>query len=318
MDDVLKDVDRNGKERPWRDRKAENILYSEYLEILKFKKAFNVRDCGNVLTFAKTANGLKLYQTWFCHSRLCPLCSWRRSKKNSAELIQILSLANKKYPTAQFLFLTLTEENASPDGLKDAIKMMNGSIRRLFQYKKVKQNLLGYVRSTEITYNENLNSYHQHVHVLLMVNPGYFKGGSYLSQKEWSKFWQKARKLDYLPVVNVKKVRPNQKKGTYSLVAAATETAKYQVKSKDYLVGKAERDLEVVETLEQALANTRALSFAGVLKEIRHDLKFDTKENEDNLIGENGVPEPGSGVISLVYQWNNLVGNYLFKSSSKA
>jgi plasmid rolling circle replication initiator protein Rep len=37
------------------------------LEILKIKKAFNVKQCGNVLEFKPTDEGyLKLYKTWFC------------------------------------------------------------------------------------------------------------------------------------------------------------------------------------------------------------------------------------------------------------
>ena len=71
---ILKDVSRNGKERPWRERKLENLQYAEYLRILNFKKANRVKKCGEVLRFVADDEGrLRLYQTWFCKSRLCPL-----------------------------------------------------------------------------------------------------------------------------------------------------------------------------------------------------------------------------------------------------
>ena len=102
----------SGKVRPWREKKLANLTYAQYLEVLKFKKANRVKDCGEVLQFAIGKDGMKLYQTWFCHSRLCPLCSWRRSLKNSYELQQILDIAHVKNPNAIYLFLTLTEENS--------------------------------------------------------------------------------------------------------------------------------------------------------------------------------------------------------------
>ena len=97
--EILRDTSKDsGKVRPWREKKLANLTYSEYLEVLKFKKANNVSKCGEVLQFAKTADGMKLYQTWFCHSRLCPLCSWRRSMKNSYELRKILDEVYRKEP----------------------------------------------------------------------------------------------------------------------------------------------------------------------------------------------------------------------------
>ncbi|MGI8141504.1 protein rep, partial [Staphylococcus haemolyticus] len=49
-----------------------HVSYADILEILKIKKAFNVKQCGNVLEFKPTDEGyLKLHKTWFCKSKLC-------------------------------------------------------------------------------------------------------------------------------------------------------------------------------------------------------------------------------------------------------
>lgn len=278
--EILKDTSSNGKVRPWKQKKLANLTYSQYLEVLNFKKAHNVSKCGEVLQFAKTDNGLKLYQTWFCHSRLCPLCSWRRSMKNSYELRQILDTAYKKDPSAIFLFLTLTEESSKLGELRKNLTSMNRSIYRLFQYKDVKKDLLGYVRSTEITVNRDSLTFHQHVHILLMVKSSYFSKGHYLTQENWSQLWKRARKLDYKPIVNIKKIRASKKDN--SLIASAKEVSKYQVKDYDYITDDEKGDLVVVDELEHALAGTRQLSFAGLLKEIHHELLLD--EKEDDLI----------------------------------
>lgn len=306
-DEILNDTSKTGKVKPWKAKKLANLTYSQYLEVLRFKKAHRVKNCGEVLQFAKTGDGMKLYRTWFCHSRLCPLCSWRRSMKNSYDLKKILDEAHREKPTGIFLFLTLTEENSTGDKLRENLVSMNSSIRRLFQYKAVRRDLLGYVRSTEITFNRKCFSFHQHLHILLMVKPTYFTKGHYLTQENWSQLWKRARKLDYKPVVNVKRIRKSKK--DRSLVASAKEVAKYQVKDFDYITDDAKADIAVVKVLEHALAGTRQLSFSGLLKQVRHDLLLD--EKEDDLINVDGEKEADTVVDTVMYRWNSHVKNYL-------
>ncbi|GAB5857325.1 hypothetical protein JMUB7535_26890 [Staphylococcus aureus] len=39
-----------------------------------------IRDSGNILEFKPTDEGyLKLHKTWFCKSKLCPVCNWTRA-----------------------------------------------------------------------------------------------------------------------------------------------------------------------------------------------------------------------------------------------
>ena len=312
MSKVLKDVTRTGKERPWRERKTENLTYAEYLAVLNFKKAKRVKECGEVLNFVADDTGhLKLYQTWFCKSRLCAMCNWRRSMKQSNQLVQILNEAVKQQPKARFLFLTLTQKNVEgQQELKEVLHDLGRAINKLFKYKKTAKNFLGYVRSTEITVNQDDGSYHPHMHVLLMVKSSYFKDSeNYISQDEWTKYWQKAMKLDYVPVVNVEAVKPNKNKDKDSLVASAQETAKYQVKSKDILSGSDEFNLKVIEDLEQALAGTRQISFGGLFKDIRKQLQLE--EVEDNLINTDGNDEDIDEVVAnVVAKWDYQRQNY--------
>ncbi|XKL33594.1 protein rep (plasmid) [Lactiplantibacillus plantarum] len=232
MSEVFKDVTENGKVRPWRERKIENVRYAEYLSILEFKRAHDIKNCGETLRFRKIGNHLKLYQTWFCHKRLCPLCNWRKSMKNSSQLKQIIAEAVAREPKGRFLFLTLTVKNAhSAEELKVSLRALTKAFNKLTRYKKVTKNLLGYLRSTEITVNEQDGSYNQHLHVLLFVKSSYFTGDSvnYVTQAECTDLWQRALKVDYEPVVHVQAVKANKRKGTDSLQASAEETAKYKM-----------------------------------------------------------------------------------------
>lgn len=275
--------EKNGKRQPWRQKKIENLKYANYLQILKFKKSHRVHGCAEKLAFAVDSKGKKkLYQAWFCKSRLCPMCQWRRSLKVTYELKKVLKTAIEEYPKAKFLFLTLTVKNCNGTELKSTLKKLTEAFHKLSKYKKVTKNLLGYVRSTEITVNETDGSYHSCLHVLLMVKSTYFKGhDNYITQNEWAELWKRASKLDYTPVVNVKQIY--DKKGKGALNSAVLEVAKYQLKSKDYLNDNVDDEINLrhLKDLEEALTGTRQYGYGGVLKEIARKLKL---PDENDLV----------------------------------
>ncbi|MGY5276263.1 protein rep [Lactiplantibacillus plantarum] len=311
---VLIDRSRSGKVRPWRERKLENLQYGDYLQILHYKKAHRVKECGEVLRFVEDEQGhRKLAQTWFCHSRLCPLCNWRRAMKQSNQLTQILAEAVKQRKTGRFLFLTLTVKNTTGNQLKSELRQMGRAIRDLMRYKKPAKNLLGYVRSTEVTVNHEVDQpmYHHHMHVLLFMKSSYFTGtDNYISQAEWTGYWQRAMKLTYVPIVNVEAVKPSVKRYKNSLLASAQETAKYQVKSKDILTNNAEQDLQVIDDLEQALAGSRQISYGGLLKEIRKQLQLEDVENGDLINTDSDDQKTDQVVREIVAKWDYQRKNY--------
>ncbi len=67
-----------------KERKKGNIQYADLLSELRYRKADRVKECADILQFTRNEEGrLKLHQTWFCGSRLCPVCNWRKSLKHS-------------------------------------------------------------------------------------------------------------------------------------------------------------------------------------------------------------------------------------------
>ncbi len=311
--EVLIDKNSIGKEKPWARKKIENVAYAEYLKILEIKKAYNVKKCAEVLSYQIDENGqLKLYQVWFCKSRLCPVCNWRRAIKSSKQLELILNETLVRNKKARVLFLTLTTKNVfGKENLRKELSNMTKGFNKMMRYKKITKNLLGYVRSTEITVADD-GSYNQHMHVLLLVSPTFFKGQqNYIEQKEWKKLWKKAMKLDYEPVVFIEAVKDKSGKG--SLKSAALETAKYQTKSSDYLTKDDAKNLKVIEDLEYALIGSRQISFGGVLKEIRQELQLDDIEKGD-LIHSDGKTEEESSVVRIaVAKFDYFRKNYFWQ-----
>ncbi len=82
----------------------------------------------------------------------------------------------KKSRILRWLFLTLSIRNAiGGDTLEQNLTHLTESFRRLFKYKKISKNLIGFMHSTEVTVNKNDGSYNQHMHVLLCVENAYFR-----------------------------------------------------------------------------------------------------------------------------------------------
>ena len=316
--ETLKDMTKNGKQRPWREKKISNVSYADILEILKIKKAYNVKQCGNVLEFKPSDDGyLKLYKTWFCKSKLCPVCNWRRAMKNSSQAQEVIAEVVKEKPKARWLFLTLSTKNSiSGEHLDQSLKEMSKAFNKLKMYSKVKKNLVGFMRSTEVTVNKKDGSYNQHMHVLLCVENSYFKNKeNYITQVEWVKLWQKALQVDYKPVANIKAIKPN-KKGDKDIQAAIKETSKYSVKSSDYLTGNQEKDAEIVQDLEQGLHRKRMLSYGGLLKQKHKILNLDDAENGDLIktSDDDAITDEEEKAHSITAIWNFEKQNYFLKN----
>ncbi|MTL60124.1 replication protein, partial [Turicibacter sanguinis] len=273
----------------------------------KFNRFLNreerCRMCAIVLKYKRDKNGKRtLYEAYFCQLRLCPVCNWRRSLKIFAQVSKIIQAIEKEQEHA-YLFLTLTQKNVSAENLDKTLDDMMYGWNKFMKYKKVKDVVKGAYRGLEITYdknpiitskmyqkkkdyyqklglkvgdkNPNFDMYHPHFHVLIVADKSYFKSRKYLKHEEWQELWAKAMKLDYMPQVNVKKVKGNT-------AEAVAEVAKYSAKDSDYVI---EKDLDlsmnVVETLDYALQGRRLVSFSGIMKEWHKKLNLDDAEDGD-------------------------------------
>lgn len=229
-----------------------------------------------------------------------------QSQKVVAEVI-------KQKPTVRWLFLTLTVKNVyDGEELNKSLSDMAQGFRRMMQYKKINKNLVGFMRATEVTINNKDNSYNQHMHVLVCVEPTYFKNTeNYVNQKQWIQFWKKAMKLDYDPNVKVQMIRP---KNIYKsdIQSAIDETAKYPVKDTDFMTDDEEKNLKRLSDLEEGLHRKRLISYGGLLKEIHKKLNLDDTE-EGDLIHTDDDEKADEDGFSIIAMWNWERKNYFIK-----
>lgn len=308
QEEILLDRNKNGKDRNWRGRKVLSLKLADIFEDLGYKKSLveRVQTCGDVLRFIRREDGsLKLYQAYFCKNKLCPMCNWRRSMKYSYQTSRIVDEAIKQKPKARFLFLTLTVKNVEGEALNSTISQLTKSFDRLFRRAKVKKNLLGYLRSVEVTHNEDDNSYHPHIHILMMVRPSYFQSKKdYITQKEWGDMWSQSLKVDYTPMIDIRTVKETGK----GLRGAVLETAKYPTKPIKMDIG----NKQVVDDLYNGLYRKRQLGYGGLFKIIKKQLALDDVENGD-LVHTSDDKENISKGTEIVAIWNANKQNYYLK-----
>lgn len=299
------DKNSKGKDKKWKQRKLNNIALGQDFKKLQIEKVSNnVFSCAERLEYKVNTDGsISLNKVWFCKNKLCPICNWRRALKHSYQASNVLNIAMTKHPKAQFLFLTLTVKNVPGSELKESLTDLTKSFDRLFRRAKVKKNLIGFMRATEVTYSEERDDYHPHLHILLMVKPNYFNGSdNYIKQAEWSELWKKSAKLDYNPIVDVRKIKTDGNSEDESLYKAVLETAKYPVKPIDSMDLSEDTRLKVVANLYQGLYKKRQISYGGELKTIYKSLALDSLE-DGNLINVNGNDNLEKTYNTVVAKW---------------
>ncbi|GEP78204.1 Replication protein [Staphylococcus carnosus] len=222
-----------------------------------------VEDCNTFLSFVadKTLEKQKLYKANSCKNRFCPVCAWRKARKDALGLSLMMQYI-KQQEKKEFIFLTLTTPNVMSDELENEIKRYNNSFRKLIKRKKVDSVIKGYVRKLEITYNKKRDDYNPHFHVLIAVNKSYFTDKRYyISQQEWLDLWRDVTGISEITQVQVQKIRQNNNKELY-------EMAKYSGKDSDYLINQ-----KVFDVFYKSLKGKQVLVYSGLFKQAKKKLK---------------------------------------------
>lgn len=315
--EVLVDKSATGRERPWSERKMENLQLVKIFSmardidpyIISESRLEQVSECASWLKFALLSDKTKkLAKANFCRLRLCPMCSWRKSLKLFSQVSAITDaiLRDKK---ARFIFVTLTVRNVNGDELRETIKKMNEAFKWIVQKsktsavsKKFKDYVMGYMKAVEVTYNHKTDTFHPHFHIILELKPTYFKDG-YLTQKQWRDMWKEVMHLDYDPQVDVRIIKNATAK-------AVAEVSKYPVKLKGLLELAPEQAVEPLIKLKRALQDLRMITFGGDFREYKKLLQLDDVENGDLVHIETEKNELNA-VAMMLFNYRADVGAYV-------
>lgn len=314
----LSDLSQNDK--PWDKHKADSVHISNaFSRHQNFaKRGYNINQCADWLTYHATNDTdkpLKLSQANFCRDRACPVCQWRRALRWVATMHQQLPAVNEKYPTHRWLFVTLTVQNCDIHDLRDTIQSMNKGFKSLIRTLKKKFPTIGYVRTTEVTRGKN-DTAHPHFHVMMLVPASYFTIG-YIKQADWVTMWQDAMKLDYMPIVDVRAVKPKknttQDAQNSAVSHAIAETMKYSVKPSDLLKTAHNGDYD---WMYEYFAQTKGLRFLVVGGSLKGLIKAEwqtQKETDDDFIhvgDDEKEPKNDQEPTEIIFNFNRFLWRY--------
>ena len=242
-----------------------------------------------------------------CNRRLCPFCEWRRSRAWRRRFFEGLPKFHEDFPTHRAIFLTLTVKNCPVDELRTTINEMHRGWNRMVQRSFFPTKF--WFRRTEITQQDGdpalclSPSMHPHIHAVLFVPAGYFSHG-YVRQSEWQKQWMDAMRLDYVPVVDVRRARTKSSSGGATIDqsrAAAVEASKYATKATDLIAMGSS-----LGTYHYAIKGLRLSASSKSLKPYITDTPIDSSDLVDNETVVEGETVRGKAL------WFEDVQEYLF------
>lgn len=316
--EILVDVSSTGRTRNWSEKKKMNLELSEIFEYARMKDSTfitpsrlnQLKECGSYLKYAETKEGRKLVEANFCRIRLCPMCQWRRSLKLFSQVSEITDYILKKRK-ARFIFVTFTQQNVREEDLSSMIDRMNEGFKLLVQKKinlaetkPLQENLLGYLKAIEVTYNVKTKDYHPHIHCIFEVRPSYF-GNNYIKQSTWVSLWRKVMRLDYEPLVKIRVIKDNSARSIAGV-------AKYPVKLNGIfeIIDKDEQ-ARVIITLNRSLYHRRLLTFGGDFRAVKRELQLEDVETTKDLVHLDNESRELNVIAYTLFKYNADFGCYI-------
>lgn len=254
-------------------------IYAKNQDFVRYHKRMSA--CSPYLDFAiDSQKGLKLKRSFFCHVRNCPVCQWRKSLYWKAMMYKTYDKIKDDFAGHRWLFLTLTVKNCHISDLRATIKQMSGSFKKLTKRKEF-ANVVGFVRTTEVT-RDKKNPYthaHPHFHLMLLVKPDYFKKLNYVTHEKWVVAWQECLKSSYAPNIDIRAVR--SKSDDDNLRDVIAETLKYAVKPSDMIFDNTKQSHDWFFEYTKQVHKMRFVNTGGVLKDA---LKAEKDITDDDMI----------------------------------
>lgn len=290
-------------------------------------RAHRMSNCSTYIEYeiALETGVIRLKRANLCRDRLCPTCNWRLAIRRAAEMQETIKAIATADPSAVGLLLTLTVRNCPSNRLRWTIQHISQSFTRLRKHRLFARKIMGYARSIEITYNPTTDTYHPHIHALLIVPKEYLNAP--IPQAEYASMWQRAAALDYTPIVDIRRTyapptdtadETEQQQPEMQVITApiselekgTQEAVKYFVKPAALRAILASEDLD---ELAIALSGHRLIAYGGCIKDARAALGYtdtptDTPSDETET---DIIPAPNTELEKLAFTWCMSTSSYI-------
>lgn len=259
------------------DKKAESVRVAHKLFAAGLKKrGERIMSCNRVLKISQCAvcGHIDILSASYCRDRLCPLCSWRLSIQRYARMRRILETIPPGY---EYSLITLTVKNCKSAELSSTIAAMSAAWADVRRQRWLKNRLVGWARSLEVTYNKSSREVHPHYHIIAVWSRASAGGCTALIQ-EWLQRCARHGLTCTAAAQDAQSIKSAGGEGA-SLIGAICETMKYCVKSKDLLDGV---PLSIVRDIALGLEGKKLISLGGIIKQVAAKLALDDIDKPDD------------------------------------
>lgn len=222
-----------------------------------------IKDCASFLTIPNASKPIVHY----CNNRFCPTCANIKATKNANIIKEVLTKAreNKKV----LLYGTFTTKNVTSDKLLDEVNRINTAFTKTLTVpKKLKDNIVGYVKKLEIKYNPINNDYNVHIHTAIAVINHY---KNHISIDEYHEYFKRYTKDNDIIKPDIKVIGKTDKD--------ITKVSNYL--AKEDLIQNLSFSDEISDNIFNAVKNKRLLEFCLLFREF--------KKEAENILTTNKV-----------------------------
>lgn len=270
-------------------KQSSRLISRLYAAAGKINHAHRVDECCDEAFL--TDEG-KFWRTNFCKDKWCPMCQWKKTRFIFHRVMEIVKDMQKVYG---FAFLTLTVPNVpgaelsyTLDRMKKAYRVFMGAYGSKSGKARGFQAFKGSMQAIEITYDQDTDTYHPHIHALVALPKAYFdrkrNHNIYVTKQQiwerWGECYPGAQSVKWQSI-STKYVDQEGMDETIDFPAAVAEIAKYPFKMADlYKMDQEgnEKIFEVFKTIQTALFRRPLYRFFGIMKTI--SAKITDKEEE--------------------------------------
>lgn len=326
--EILIDVKPSGRKENWKKLKIQSrkvwklfkVARSKDSSVISASALQRLYESGDVLTFKcnYTKGTRKLHQAWFSRNKFDPLSAHRKGILMFFQTSRVMDKILEQAPNTRFIFLTCTTKNVKASDIEKELDRYYVGFRRIFgtgkevisAAREFNKQIDGTIKELEVTFNKKEDSYHIHAHIILAVKPAYFLPQNYMKQKAIRQLWAKAADLDYDPFVFIETIKGHGN----ALKKAVAEISKYPTKPTSILSLSEDLGAEVLSNLQRALYNRRLITFTGIFRKIRKELRLQDIENHNLIhIDEEGISEDEKGdkIEFHIFRWSSSLREYI-------
>ena len=295
----------------WVEKKQKNAIIAHKMRKIGYKKrSERMSQCGDILDYRYCAE----CGTWYikkanlCRDRFCPICSWRLSLQRYNEMREVMStIIGTPNEITNWSLITLTCKNCEEDQISETLSQMAKAWNLTKQQRDIKPHIVGWARSVEITYNEDLKTFHPHYHCLIAWRNG--NSGNLLINK-WLSACNKYGLVASIKAQDASPVRYFKNKNNEvvqvdkdlpkEFTKAILETFKYSIKSSDLET----MPLKAFKSLVDQFGGKRLIAYGGIIKDVARAKKALNDEVIDDIQIDVCKNCGSIELEQLIYKWS--------------